>query len=168
MTRFVTAKRAAAAATATAAAALALVGGSSATATAADEAVTAAPPALTLDFSANNNEANVADGIGAGFGGSATVTDSSGAAVAKAYDLCDKDGISVQQVTAFCHADIVFNNGDQIALSVVFPIQNPLTATYPQSFDGVVTGGTGAYQGLTGAAHFTNTALAVYTVTWDA
>jgi hypothetical protein len=166
MTRFVTAKRAAAAATATAAAALALVAGSSAPSVAA-QGEAATPPSLTLDFSANNDEANVANGVGAGFGGSATVTDASGAPAGTAYDMCDKDAISLKQVTAFCHADVVFNDGSQIALSVVFPIQDPLTATYPKSFDGVITGGTGAYQGLTGAAHFTNTALAVYTVTWD-
>ena len=166
MTRFVTAKRAAVTATATAAAALAMVGGSSAPATAALQDASV-PPSLTLDFSANNDEANVANGVGAGFGGSATVTDASGASVGKAYDMCDKDEISLKQLTAFCHADIVFNDGSQVALSVVFPIQDPLTATYPQSFDGVITGGTGAYKGITGAAHFTNTALAVYTVSWD-
>ncbi|WP_335974430.1 MULTISPECIES: hypothetical protein [Streptomycetaceae] len=166
MTRFVTAKRAAVAATATGAAAIALVAGTTGSATAAHQEATA-PPSLTLNFSANNDEANAANALGAGFGGSATVTDSAGKAVGTAYDMCDKDGISAKQVTAFCHADVVFDNGDQVALSVVFPIQDPVTATYPQSFDGVVTGGTGAYKGLTGAAHFTNTALAVYTVSWD-
>ncbi|MET9217528.1 hypothetical protein ACIOC1_23990 [Streptomyces sp. NPDC088197] len=168
MTRFVTAKRAAVAATATGAAALALVAGSSATATATATQVRATPPSLTLDFSGNNSAGAAASTVGAGFGGSATVKDSSGKPVGTAYDMCDKDAISAKEVTAFCHANIVFNGGDQVALSVVFPIQNPLTATYPKSFDGVVVGGTGAYKGLTGAAHFTNTALAVYTVSWDA
>jgi hypothetical protein len=166
MTRFVTAKRAAAAATAAAAAGLALVAGSSAPAAAAPEAA-ATPPALTLDFSANNSEGNITNAVGATFGGSATVTDASGTAIGQAYDMCDEDKVSLNKVTAFCHADVVFNDGDQIALTVVFPIQNPLTATYPMSFDGVITGGTGAYKGITGAAHFTNTALAVYTVNWD-
>ncbi len=166
MTRIVTAKRAAVAATATAAAALAFVAGSSGPATAAHRDAST-PPSLTLDFTANNDEANVANGIGAGFGGSATVADSSGRAVGTAYDMCDKDAISAKSVTAFCHADVVFKNGDQVALSVVFPIQDPLTASYPQSFEGVITGGTGAYKGLTGSVHFTNTALAVYKVNWD-
>lgn len=168
MTRFVTAKRAAAAATATAAAALALVAGSSAPALAAAQQDSATPPSLTLDFNGTNSEAGAGGVVGAGFGGTATVRDSSGAAVGTAYDQCDEDAISTTSLTAFCTADVVFNDGSQVTLSVVFPIQNPLTATYPTSFDGVITGGTGAYAGISGAAHFTNTSLAVYTVSWDA
>ena len=124
------------------------------------------PPPLTLDFTGNNDEAGAASAVGAGFGGGATVRDSNGNALGKAYDLCDKDSIAPTSVTAFCHADIVFNSGDQIAFSVVFPIQNPLTAVYPKDFDGVITGGTGNYKGITGSVHFTNTSLAVYKLVW--
>ncbi|MEY9844238.1 hypothetical protein [Streptacidiphilus sp. MAP5-3] len=167
MSRFVTVKRAALVAAAAGAAAVALVAGSTGSASAAHLRAVA-PPALTLDFSGNNDEAGAASAVGAGFGGGAAVKDSTGAAVGKAYDLCDKDSITPSSVTAFCHADIVFNTGDQVALSVVFPIQNPVTATYPKAFDGVIEGGTGAYKGLTGTAHFNNRSLAVYDITWDA
>ena len=167
MSRFVTVKRAAAAATATAAASLALVAGSYAPAVAADQQAAATPPQLTLDFSGTNSEAGAGSVVGAGFGGRATDKDANGAVVGEAYDMCDKDAINADSLTAFCTADVVFKDGSQITLSVVFPIENPLTATYPNTFDGVVTGGTGAYKGISGAAHFTNTALAVYTVDWD-
>lgn len=167
MSRFVTVKRAALVAAAAGAAAVALVAGSTGSASAAHLRAMA-PQALTLDFSANNDEAGAASAVGTGFGGSAVVKDADGNVAGKAYDMCDKDGITPTSVTAFCHADIVFADGDQIAVSAVFPIQNPATATYPKSFDGVIEGGTGAYKGITGTAHITNRSLAVYDVTWDA
>lgn len=167
MTRFVTAKRAAAAATATAAASLALVAGSFAPAVAAGQGTAATPPSLTLDFNGTNSEASAGGALGAGFGGTASVKDSTGAVVGTAYDECDEDAVSPDAVTAFCTADVVFKDGSQVTLTVVFPIENPLTATYPNSFDGVITGGSGAYKGISGVAHFTNTALAVYTVDFE-
>ncbi|RKE22202.1 hypothetical protein [Streptomyces sp. TLI_171] len=127
----------------------------------------AAPPAVTIDFSGTNSEAGAATAVGAGFGGTAAVKDASGAQVATGYDMCDKDAVKVNSVTAFCHADLVFTNGDQVTFTVVAPIDDPLTATYPKDFDGVITGGTGAYKGLTGAVHISNTAAAVYNLTWE-
>jgi hypothetical protein len=124
------------------------------------------PPSLTINFNGSNDEAATASAVGVGFGGKATAKDAAGNEVGTVYDSCDKDAINVNSVEAFCHADIVFNGGDQVAFSVVFPIQNPLTAHYPDEFDGVITGGTGNFKGITGSVHFTNTSLAVYNVDW--
>jgi len=168
MSRFVTAKRAALVAVAAGASTLALVAGASASSATTHAQLRATPPALTLDFSGTNDESGAASAVGAGFGGSAKVKDADGNIAGTAYDMCDKDAISVNAVTAFCHADVVFKDGSQLALSVVFPIQNPATATYPKSFDGVVEGGTGDYAGFTGTAHFTNTSLGVYKVSFAA
>ncbi|WP_042421436.1 allene oxide cyclase barrel-like domain-containing protein [Streptacidiphilus anmyonensis] len=166
MTRFVTSKRAALAAAAAGVAALALVAGVSGTASAAHLRA-ANVPAMTLDFNGSNDEAGAANSVGAGFGGTAAVKDTSGNKIGTAYDMCDKDGINANSVTVFCSGEIVLSNGDQIAVSGVFPIQDPATATYPKSFEGVVTGGTGAYEGMTGTAHFTNRSLGVYDVTFS-
>lgn len=133
----------------------------------ADTAATAVPPSVTIDFSGSNSEAGAATAIGAGFGGRATVKDANGAVAGTAYDVCDKDAINAKAITALCQADIVFNGGDQVAFTVVVPIQNPLTATYPTKFDGVITGGTGQYKGITGTVHFTNTAAAVYQMDFE-
>ncbi|WP_033219507.1 hypothetical protein [Kitasatospora phosalacinea] len=128
----------------------------------------AAPPTVTIDFTGTNSAGGAANAIGAGFGGTATAKDATGATIATVYDQCTKDVISVDSVTAFCTADLVFTSGDQVTFTAVVPIDNPLTAKYPKKFDGVITGGTGAYQGLTGAVHITNTAAAVYELGWDA
>ncbi|QKW22463.1 hypothetical protein HUT16_28325 [Kitasatospora sp. NA04385] len=128
----------------------------------------AAPPALTIDFTGTNSAGGAASAVGAGFGGTATAKDASGATVATVYDQCTKDVVTADSVTAFCTADLVFTDGDQVTFTAVVPIDNPLTAKYPKKFDGVITGGTGAYQGLTGAVHITNTAAAVYELGWDA
>ncbi|BAJ31756.1 MULTISPECIES: hypothetical protein [Kitasatospora] len=128
----------------------------------------AAPPALTIDFTGSNSLAGAANAVGAGFGGTAAAKDASGAQVATVYDQCTKDAVAVDSVTAFCAADLVFTGGDQVTFTAVVPIDNPLTAKYPKQFDGVITGGTGAYQGLTGAVHLTNTAAGVYSLGWDA
>ncbi|MFD7733958.1 hypothetical protein ACFV6F_26715 [Kitasatospora phosalacinea] len=128
----------------------------------------AAPPAVTIDFTGTNSAAGAANAIGAGFGGTATAKDATGAQVATVYDQCTKDAVSVDSATAFCTADLVFTEGDQVTFTAVVPIDNPLTAKYPKKFDGVVTGGTGAYKGLTGAVHISNTAAAVYELSWEA
>ncbi|MFC8721083.1 hypothetical protein [Kitasatospora sp. NPDC057198] len=138
----------------------------------ADPAVTethrAVPPTVTIDFTGTNSASGAANAIGAGFGGTATAKDATGAQVATVYDQCTKDAVSADSVTAFCTADLVFTGGDQVTFTAVVPIDNPLTAKYPKKFDGVITGGTGAYKGLTGAVHITNTATAVYELGWDA
>ncbi|KDN82187.1 hypothetical protein [Kitasatospora cheerisanensis] len=126
----------------------------------------ATPPTLNLDFSGTNSEAGAATAVGAGFGGTATMTNAAGTGIGTAYDMCDKDKLSLNAITAFCTVDLAFVTGDQVTFSAVVPIQDPLTATYPISFDGVITGGTGAYQGLTGAVHISNTDLGKYNLTW--
>ncbi|MGF1429208.1 hypothetical protein [Kitasatospora sp. LaBMicrA B282] len=127
----------------------------------------AVPPTMVLDFNGTNDEASTGSTVGTGFGGSATVKDSNGNKIATAYDQCDKDSVTPASVTVFCAGQIVFNgSSDQIAFQVVAPIQDPKTAKYPLEFNGVVTGGTGQYEGLTGEIHFTNTSLATYVISF--
>ncbi|PYC80524.1 hypothetical protein C7C46_12590 [Streptomyces tateyamensis] len=121
----------------------------------------AAVPALTLDFSGTNDEANVPQTVGAAFGGTARVKDTNGAVVGTAYDLCDKDAVSAAADQAFCTGLIKFNSGDQISFSAELPISNT-GASGGDSFNGVVNGGTGIYEGITGQANFVPRAQGVY------
>lgn len=164
MFRVVKAKRS----LAVAAVGIAVAAGVPALASADTTATRAVPQSVTLDFTGSNSEAGAATAVGAGFGGRATVKDANGADAGMAYDVCDKDAVSTNAITALCQTDIVFKNGDQVAFTAVVPIQNPLTAKYPQRFDGIITGGTGAYKGLTGVVHINNSAEAVYQVSFEA
>ncbi|MFE0458177.1 hypothetical protein ACFW1A_02815 [Kitasatospora sp. NPDC058965] len=122
----------------------------------------AAPvPSLTLDFSGSNSEANAAQSVGASFGGTARVKDTSGNVVGTAYDLCDKDAIAAAADSVFCTGLIKFTSGDQISFSSELPISNT-GAAGGDTFNGVVNGGTGSYEGITGQAAFTPRAAGVY------
>ncbi|GAA1248189.1 hypothetical protein GCM10009665_43860 [Kitasatospora nipponensis] len=118
-------------------------------------------PNVTLDFSGTNDEQAVANTVGVAFGGNARVKDGGGNVIGTAYDLCDKDSISPTSTTAFCAGEIVFNDGSQVSFNVVFPIPNA-ASNYPNVFQGVINGGTKAYEGVTGEAEFTAKSPGVY------
>ncbi|MFJ5921276.1 hypothetical protein ACIQF6_01585 [Kitasatospora sp. NPDC092948] len=120
-----------------------------------------APPGVTIDFTGPG------DAVGAGFAGTGAAKDTSGTQVGTAHNLCNADAIQNRSAGTLCTADLAFDSGDRVAFTVVIPTDDPTTTAYPRTFDGVVTGGTGAYRGLTGAVHFANTATAVYQLTWD-
>lgn len=118
-------------------------------------------PAVTLDYTGGNDEASVANAVGTGFGGVGVVKDTDGNVIGKTYDQCDKDSITPTSVEAFCTGLIKEGHGDQLSFAVAFPIPNSATA-YPNSFTGVITGGTGKYDGASGEAKFTARSAGVY------
>ncbi len=138
------------------------VGALSVPALASNHSVKSAPvQALTLDFSGSNSEANAAQSVGASFGGTARIKDTNGNVIGTAYDLCDKDAIAAAADSVFCTGLLKFNSGDQISFSSELPITNTGMAG-GDTFNGVVNGGTGAYEGITGQAAFTPRAPGVY------
>ncbi|MDY0811087.1 hypothetical protein [Kitasatospora purpeofusca] len=107
----------------------------------------AAPvPALTLDF----KEAPTGKAFSTG-----RISDGDGKKVGTAYSLCDQDAIAAQAKTAFCTTMITFdvdNGQDQVSYNVMFPVTEPASGVV---YRGLVTGGTGAYEGITGNAEIT-------------
>jgi hypothetical protein len=118
-------------------------------------------PGFTLDFTGTNNEASVPDKVGSGFSGTARVKDGNGNVIGTAYDACDKDAISATADTVYCNALVKLNSGDQLTFAAAFPIPNA-ASEYPLTFDVPVTGGTGAYEGITGEAFVANRSVGVY------
>ncbi|MCX4747954.1 hypothetical protein OG455_20960 [Kitasatospora sp. NBC_01287] len=122
---------------------------------------------LTLDFSNTNDEASAPQAVGSSFGGTARVKDSDGNVIGTAYDLCDKDKIGANKDEAFCTGLIKFDRGGQISFSTVLGISDNGANPDDTHFNGVVNGGTGSYEGITGEAHFTPRAQGVYDVSFS-
>jgi len=118
-------------------------------------------PAITLDFTGTNDEGAVANAVGASFGGTGRVKDTNGAVIGTAYDQCDKDSVKPTSTEAFCTGMVKLDDGDQLAFTTTFPIPNA-ASSYPQSFEGVITGGTRRYEGISGEAHFVARSAGVY------
>lgn len=101
--------------------------------------------------------------FGAGFVGNGTVTDSGGNQIGTADDHCDEDQVTLQAVTVQCNSVLSLQNGE-IDITTVAPIPILQTA-YPYTFDGIIQGGTGAYDGAQGDAHITAKEPGIYEVT---
>ena len=101
--------------------------------------------------------------FGASFVGNGTVTDSGGNQIGTADDHCDEDQITFQAVTVQCNSVISLSDGE-IDITSVAPIPILQTA-YPYSFDGIIQGGTGSYDGAQGDARITAKEPGLYKVT---
>lgn len=119
------------------------------------------PTTFTVDYSHTTIPGNPV--FGATFVGNGIVTDESGNQVGTADDHCDEDSVSLNSVTVQCSSVITFPDGE-LHIVTLAPIPDLQTA-YPYSFDGIVQGGTGAYDGASGDAHLTATEPGVYQVT---
>lgn len=101
--------------------------------------------------------------LGDSFVGNGTITDPSGMQFGTAVDHCDEDSVTSQSVTVQCSSVLTFSDGE-IDITTVAPIPDQQTA-YPYTFEGVVKGGTGAYDGASGDVHVTALGPGVYQVT---
>jgi hypothetical protein len=119
-------------------------------------------PSLTLDFNGTNDEANAAQSVGSAFGGTARVKDTNGNVIGTAYDLCDKDRIGGRNDEVFCTGLIDLRGQGKISFSVVLPISNDPANPDDRSVSGVVSGGTGAFEGITGEARLQPRQQGVY------
>ena len=118
-------------------------------------------PSITLDFTGTNDEGAVANAVGANFGGTGRVKDTHGAVIGTAYDQCDKDSVKPTSTEAFCTGMVKLDDGAQLAFTTTFPIPNT-ASSYPQRFEGVITGGTRHYEGTSGEAHFVARSAGIY------
>ncbi|MFJ8432096.1 hypothetical protein ACIQ9P_12460 [Kitasatospora sp. NPDC094019] len=107
----------------------------------------------------------IVDFSGAGFPGSADVfgstgqiSDTDGNKIGTAHQICAKDLADTAGATAFCHGTLDITSGTangEIAYSAVLPIVADATGPVDGAFPGVVEGGTGSFDGLTGTTFFT-------------
>ncbi|MFI9269718.1 hypothetical protein ACIGXM_03180 [Kitasatospora sp. NPDC052896] len=119
-------------------------------------------PSLTLDFNGTNDEAGSAQSVGSAFGGTARVRDTNGNFIGTAYDLCDKDRIGGRTDEVFCTGLIEIKDQGKISFSVVLPISNDPGRPDDRPVTGVVSGGTGAFEGITGEARLQPRQQGVY------
>ncbi|MFB7911145.1 hypothetical protein ACFC1T_32385 [Kitasatospora sp. NPDC056076] len=103
--------------------------------------------------------------LGVPYGNRAKVKDVNGNQVGTAYGNCVKDQVGSTQDQHLCSTVIKYDDGKQIALTSVRPIAHAGAAL--QEFDAIVTGGTLAYEGLTGTARFTPRSAEVYEVSFS-
>lgn len=135
--------------------------------TSADASTNPTPRARVNSFTIDFTQTNVphTPAIGAGFGGSGPVTDEAGKTIGTVDDVCDEAAVDGTRVTALCDSTVTIGDSE-INLNTKFPMElNP--AAYPYSFESIVQGGTGDYDGVTGQARFTAERPAVYKVTLD-
>jgi hypothetical protein len=119
-------------------------------------------PAMTLDFTGTNDEANTAQQTGTTFGGRAVVKDINGKQIGEAFDVCAKDDIKANTDVAFCTGTIdVFNEG-KISFSTVLGISDDAANPVKNPNEGVVNGGTKNFEGVTGQVTFTPRAQGVF------
>jgi hypothetical protein len=118
----------------------------------------AAPPAITLDFSAHLPT----DTAGKEFGGEAVALDSQGDTVGGAViDCADVQG--KQGDTIYCTGVVNLFDRGQIA----FQAGSLTSSSGPEhEYNGVVTGGTDEFEGITGEVHVVRQSRAVYSVTF--
>jgi hypothetical protein len=152
---------AAALATASLTGALGLAG--SAPALSAGRGAPLAPLHFTVDFS-KKTPIPQNPNVGAVFAGNGPAFDATGKQIGKVYETCAVDDIEgLMTMDALCEAYVVFDNGDRLALSTQARIDvNPLD--YPYTMEGVVEGGTGAYNGARGDATITAEKPGLYDV----
>ncbi|OIJ98446.1 hypothetical protein [Streptomyces colonosanans] len=116
------------------------------------QAQAAAPEPLnfTVDFSRTSFPQ--VPTLGAGFAGNGPVVDAEGNQIGTAFDTCAVDGVeNATTADVICTVYVKFANGSELDLSTQAPVDvNPFD--YPYTFQGVVQGGTGAYDGAQGQA----------------
>jgi hypothetical protein len=100
--------------------------------------------------------------FGASFVGNGTVTDDSGNQIGTAVDHCDEEAVTQNSATVTCTTIVNLQDGE-LDITAEAPIPNNQTA-YPYTFDGVVQGGTNAYDGASGDAHITAKEPGIYHV----
>ncbi|MFF2077688.1 hypothetical protein ACFVXG_23385 [Kitasatospora sp. NPDC058162] len=122
-------------------------------------------PDMILDSTGTANPGSVSQGVGHAFGSRAVMKDVDGKTLGTAYANCGKDATGTTTDEVLCTSIFKFTDGAQIALDAVIPI--PHSGAAPKEFDGIVTGGTLKYEGLTGSAHFTPSSVGVYEVTFS-
>jgi len=120
---------------------------------------------FTIDFSKTSFPQ--VPNLGGGFAGNGPVTDADGKQIGRAFDTCAVDGIeNASTADVICTVYVKFDNGSELDLSTQAPIDvNP--ADYPYTFDGVVQGGTGEFDGAKGQAKVTAVQPRVYKVAVD-
>ncbi|TQF04525.1 hypothetical protein E6W39_22720 [Kitasatospora acidiphila] len=123
-------------------------------------------PAMTLDFAGTNGEADSPQVVGATFGGRAVVKDTSGNKVGEAFDVCAKDAINTKSDVVFCTGTINTKEG-KISFSATLPISDDAANPERAAETGVVNGGTGSYEGVTGQVTFTPRAQGVFDATFS-
>ncbi|MFF2042557.1 hypothetical protein ACFVVX_19225 [Kitasatospora sp. NPDC058170] len=123
-------------------------------------------PDLTIDPTGTSDLGGVPQGIGNAFGSRAVIKASAdGNAIGTAYGVCAKDALGDEQDQVICTSILKFDDKNQISLSAVMPV--PHEGAKAQLFDAVVTGGSLAYEGLTGEAHFTPRSDGAYDVSFS-
>jgi hypothetical protein len=120
----------------------------------------AAGSSFTVDFNHTTIPGNPQ--FGDSFAGNGTVTDDSGNQIGTAVDHCDEDLVTQDSTTVQCTTIVNLHDGE-LEINAELPIPDNQTA-YPYSFDGIVQGGTGAYDGASGDAHITAKEPGVYHV----
>jgi hypothetical protein len=118
------------------------------------------PTGFTIDFTHTTIPGN--PHLGASFVGNGPVTDGNGNQIGTVVDHCDEDAITSNAATVQCNVIVNLSDGE-LDITVEAPIPDNQTA-YPYTFDGIVQGGTGAYDGASGDAHFTAKEPGVYHV----
>jgi hypothetical protein len=100
---------------------------------------------------------------GAIFSESGIATDSNGATIGSVTDSCVVNSVSMTKNLAQCTMYVVMSNDSEVALGALAPVSlSP--SDYPQSFNGVILGGTNDYEGVTGQATLTSTSPGIYQV----
>ncbi|MDY0811760.1 hypothetical protein [Kitasatospora purpeofusca] len=115
-------------------------------------------PALILDY----NEAPAGKPFSAG-----QIKTTAGDKIGTAYSLCDQDAIAAQAKEAFCSTFLRFDAdsfADQVNYTVMLPVTDPVEGATAL---GLVTGGTGVYEGITGNARVVPRAANTYDLNFD-
>ena len=97
-------------------------------------------PAITLDFTSLLGGANAT--------GTGKVLDANNDNVGTVYQHCD--ALDTAAGHTYCTGLVALTTGAQLTYAAAVPN----TTTYPTSYEGVITGGTRGYDGITGEAHF--------------
>lgn len=155
------ARLAAATSAAAFAAALALFGSAPAHAAAASPSQ---PPGGSMSFTVDFTHTTIPGNpqLGDSFVGNGTVLDDNGNQIGTAVDHCDEAKVSNNGTTVECTTIVNLRNGE---LDIVAEAPIPdAQKSYPYNFDGIVQGGTGAFDGASGDAHLTAQEPGVYHV----
>lgn len=118
---------------------------------------------FTIDFIHTTIPGNPA--LGDTFVGNGSITDDHGNLIGTAVDHCAEDLVTADSTTVQCTTTANLPGG-KLDIDAEAPIPDNQTA-YPYTFDGVIKGGTGEYDGASGQAHITAKEPGVYHVTLE-
>jgi hypothetical protein len=123
----------------------------------------AAPGSQTFTIDFSDTTLSGVPGLGSAFVGDGPVTDATGATVGTARDHCDVESVNPASDTVECNTVVTFQDGSELHITADAPI--PLSPfAYPYTFEGIVDGGTGQYDGASGDAQITAESPGVYQV----